>query len=514
LLLVLAVVGIALWRKPQTHPSESNVMPGPIRRTVPGEGGKEGVAPAAEVETARLGTTSIGANVTWSLGPVQELELSPTQSGKISFASLVRGESFSPPADIAPLTQRLYWWEPLLSPVDQWLRSNDIDLFCIDEFAGGLELIHHYYGFAAGVILSSNICAGLDEMEGSRVRRYIEEFVDDALVYQVRGRPKNRMFSLSVPYRNVGQEQRAHYYCFFRTGFGRYGVLQARESSASRGSVHVRYRLFQAHTNGPSPSVDPIEVRPDLRFIAWQDQWRKDGPPAARRPDGALLTQELDRKHLAALHPGGIDFTAPADSEEKPRFLHLWFSHPLFDALSLTEVVLSHPDNRPIIPGAAGSIAWSHQAASPPNGNTGWLIYTMSPGIAGHLPDRVNVRLRYTFGPPGLPRKIPIDFSGGMALEDGGQLNGVGQDSSSRAFVAVAGLRRDTQARQFFARALTKDGERLACSGKSISGGTRDDSVMTERLLFDSPLNDIAYFMLGTRDVETMEWTDVALPPQ
>ena len=107
-----------------------------------------------------------------------------------------------------------------------------------------------------------------------------------------------------------------------------------------------------------------------------------------------------------------------------------------------------------------------------------------------------------------------MDFSGAMALEDGGQLNGIGQDSSGRAFLALAGLRRSAQKRQFCARALTKDGRRLTCAGKSISGGVNEDSVVVEQLLFDSPLNDIAYFMLGTREVETIEWTDVALPPR
>ncbi|HXI52926.1 MAG TPA: hypothetical protein VNH84_15530, partial [Candidatus Saccharimonadales bacterium] len=93
-----------------------------------------------------------------------------------------------------------------------------------------------------------------------------------------------------------------------------------------------------------------------------------------------------------------------------------------------------------------------------------------------------------------------------------GQLNGVGQDARGAAFLAVAVLRRAAQSNQVYATALRKDGERLICTGKSSGGGVNDDSVLAERLLFDAPLNDIAYFKLGAREMETMEWTNVALP--
>jgi serine/threonine protein kinase len=454
--------------------------------------------------------------VTWTAGPVQELELSPTKGGTNCFANLERGQGLTPPAEVAAMTQRLYWWQQLQAPVDRWLRINGVSVFCSDEGATGLELIHGYYGFTRGLVLSGDLDTSLEGLDLSRIRRQLEEFVDDALIYQLSVRTqRGSQFSMPIPHRHLDQSHRPDYYCLFRTGLGRYGILQTRESEAKPGPIEVRYRLLQAETNGPAlaTDVDPFAIRPELRFLSWQDQWRLEGPVAARRPDGTSVGQELDRSCLGEVPPSGLDI-GQTEFDKKTRFVHLWFSHPLFDGLSLQEVTLLDTNSQPLVLGAAGSMSAGHQGPSPRNGNRGWITYTVSPGVEGQVPERITVRLRYTFGLPNLPQKIPVDFSGGMALPGGGQLNGVGQDSSGRAFLALACVRRYTQTNQFYARALSRDGRRLSCACKSISGGTKEDSVLAERLFFDAPLNDLAYFTLGTRDVETMEWTNVALPPR
>jgi hypothetical protein len=289
------------------------------------------------------------------------------------------------------------------------------------------------------------------------------------------------------------------------------------QAKLARDTEMVRYKLAQGATNRLpvtlfEPAVTPEQLAepPKLRFLAWQDEWKTNQPGAARHPDGSTVTNVQELGWLRQVYPGGCDVSAlrlvPA-----PRFLHLWFSHPLFGQTSLNEVTLLNDSGEPIALGANGSMAGGAQDASEPNGNLGWLTYTLSPGEGTNIPARVTVRLRYTIGPLERTQEVATDYHGSMSLEGNSQLNGVGQNSEGKAFVAIAVDAEKMKSRQFGVFAATKDGREVEPAG-SERGGNIGSGVRVENFEFAAPLADIARFRIGTRPIRTVEWKDVVLP--
>ncbi|HUJ09226.1 MAG TPA: protein kinase [Verrucomicrobiae bacterium] len=250
---------------------------------------------------------------------------------------------------------------------------------------------------------------------------------------------------------------------------------------------------------------------PVLRFLAWQDEWKTDQPGAARHPDGSPVTDATELSWLRQVHPCGMDVSQRHLSPE-PRFLHLWFSHPLFGQTSLNEVTLLDDTAKPIPLGADGSMARMARGASEPNGDLGWLTDTLSPGEGTNILARVTVRLRYTIGPLERTREVAVSPNTRvlMSLEGDSGLNGVGQNADGKAFVSIAVAAGNMTSRKFGAVAVTKDGRELTASGGE-SGRSDGLGVRVESFEFDEPLANVAKFIIGTRPIRTMEWKDVVL---
>ena len=99
-----------------------------------------------------------------------------------------------------------------------------------------------------------------------------------------------------------------------------------------------------------------------------------------------------------------------------------------------------------------------------------------------------------------------------VELEGNSQLNGVGQDTNGKTFVAIAIDAEKSAARQFGIIAVTRDGRQME-SGPAVATdlASAGATVGIARFEFEVPLADVAHFRVGTRPVRTMEWKDVAL---
>lgn len=303
----------------------------------------------------------------------------------------------------------------------------------------------------------------------------------------------------------------------FRTSQGTLGLLQFLEyTDAPRGWVKLRYKLMQkdAHTSPARSTIfnTSFAEPPKLQFLAWQDEWKTNKPFAARHPDGSPVTNATELQWLKDVQPGSLDVTS-LKLDHEPRFLHLWFSHPAFTRNNFTELSLLNDAGNPIKLGGQSSVTGGFTEAGPRNGNLGWSYWTVSPGETTNHPARVTVRVRYTVGPLERAQDLVVipESSTSLSLEGGSQLNGVGQTVDGRAFVAIAVAAKKMSARQFDAVAIAKDGREIPPAG-SERGGAVGGDVRIERFEFETPLAEVAKFIIGTRPIQTNDWKDVVLP--
>ncbi len=256
-----------------------------------------------------------------------------------------------------------------------------------------------------------------------------------------------------------------------------------------------------------------LEEAPQLRFLAWQDEWKTNQPHVAWRADGSLVTEQAELDLLRQLPIASMDVSATEAGKRDPRFLHLWLSHPLFHLQGLNEVTLLDDSGLPIRLAGEGATSSAPHSGRPPKDNLNWLLCALSPGEGNQVPARVTVRLRYVVGPLENPQDVAVNFNGGMSLENG-QLNGIGQDADGRTFVALAADTRKQMTRHPGITAVTHDRRELSANGHSTMGPV-DGTYRAERFYFNTPLSEITRFRIGSRAVRTMEWTNVVLktPP-
>jgi serine/threonine protein kinase len=275
-------------------------------------------------------------------------------------------------------------------------------------------------------------------------------------------------------------------------------------------------------TNVTITTVTPDEILnppPILRFLAWQDEWQNDHTGAARHPDGSRVTDATELKWLKTVFPLGCQVSGPPLSPE-PRFLQLWFSHPLFDVASMDDVTLLDVNGHVIPPSARGNEG--SDFARTEHGQMGWRTKTFSKAYdlsGSNPPGRVTVRLRYTLGPLENTQEVAPDFRGVLPLEGDGMVNIVGQDAETGwAFIAFSYDAAALPGRQMSAVAITRDGRTLVWRG-IVAGGQSDGTgvvraagVRGAQFIFPVPLADVAKFIIGTRPIRTNEWKNVVLP--
>ncbi|MBI1176621.1 protein kinase [bacterium] len=303
----------------------------------------------------------------------------------------------------------------------------------------------------------------------------------------------------------------------FRTREGTAGIMQLNSTDSSKPAIHLRMKRVFVHQATPVLESPPkftaaaIAAEPELRFLAWQDQWTSNGVASAFHPDGTAVTNQSELTVLQHERPTEFSVHGDDPALASASFLHLWFAHPAFDRQSLVQVTLTGADNRPLDLGARGRSASSVHPADEATRGRSWMMVTLCPAD-GIPPSAVNVQLDYAAGPLQNTRSVATDFSGMMVLEGEAQLTAVGSNSSGKAFVTLTIDSDKLGARRFGALALATDGRELIPSGHSRNY-TPGSRLTTETFEFDLPLDQLKEFQIGTRAIRTARWKDVKLPP-
>ncbi|MEI6656519.1 MAG: protein kinase, partial [Verrucomicrobiota bacterium] len=193
----------------------------------------------------------------------------------------------------------------------------------------------------------------------------------------------------------------------YRTPAGSAGILRL-DRSYSSGGVRVQWRMIVARKASAQGGL-PDEV-PQLRRLAWQDQVNA-GLGKAWLPSG-----EDDPSDIGMPARAGVDISQLPAAKENPRFLCLWFTHPLFDALSVAEISLLAADGKASLDIPSGELAIGRMPAWQGASNVGWITATLCAGTMNHIPPRATVILRYSVGAWQFWDDIAPDFCGTQAL--------------------------------------------------------------------------------------------------
>jgi hypothetical protein len=254
-------------------------------------------------------------------------------------------------------------------------------------------------------------------------------------------------------------------------------------------------------TPTPEPPIEgtatALEQKPLLRFVQIMPNGGHWQQPVYS-PDGKILDNDETMK-LKTL--GG--FTGSRNEEDFDLcWMKLWFEHPDFDKASVMGVSLTQPDGQPLQE-ANGTNSRSNDASR--------LHHSVvSPGRIGRLPDRVHVTLSYSIGPWRLVTDVEPDSRKSLSFGDGAVITGFGDDSEHHAFIGWSKRRNDEEL--YDAVAVLKSGSRTR-TFRSSSVRMGDDRNVVTSTAFPVPLRDIKAFQIRSREVKTVEFRDVVIPP-
>jgi hypothetical protein len=258
---------------------------------------------------------------------------------------------------------------------------------------------------------------------------------------------------------------------------------------------------------------DMLEEPPLLRFLEWDNQWQTNHPFGTHYPDGRIVT---NHQELALLRSMPIALMSdvsglPDLAKRKPHFLHLWFSHPLFDESCFSEVTFFNPNDENLTDLFAPRTTEIKSAGNQYR-ESAWLIASQMCGEAANVPARLAIRLRYTVGPLEQVQRVAPDNSNGLLMLPGeSQLDSIGQNARGNAFLTISVNSKTMKTLRYGVTAITKDGREFTSSG-GITGQLDGTGPQVAHFDFEVPLAEVAQFLIGTRTIHTFEWQDVILP--
>ncbi len=258
-------------------------------------------------------------------------------------------------------------------------------------------------------------------------------------------------------------------------------------------------------TRSEATSPELLKQPPEMPFIAWQSKDRQSKNEPAYRVDGTLADAPQEKSLLEHLRPVTRD---NSKNNREARFVHLWFSHPLFDPDSFVDLTLTR-DNGTQTPDTMSSYR------SDFHNEMGWFMATLSPGQVGLPSETIGLRLRYVIGP--LKNVHECEVRAGtttmMGLHGGSELGGYGQTHEGRALLSISVNRAGMTQQHFSVEAVLKDGSKLI-GGVSRSGAAGSTGVGTMRFEFSVPIASVNKFRIGVREIQTKEWHGLVLPPR
>lgn len=253
-------------------------------------------------------------------------------------------------------------------------------------------------------------------------------------------------------------------------------------------------------TPDPQPALEgtatALEQKPLLQFLQIMPNGGHWQQPVYS-PEGQVLDND---KTMKLKTWGG--FTGSGNTKDSDLFwMKLWFEHPDFDEASLIGVTLTQPDGQPLPESNGGSR--SKEASS--------LQHSVVPlGRIDALPERVHVTLSYSIGPWRRVTDVEPDSRTSKAFGDGAVITGFGDDSEHHAFIGWSKRKNDKES--YDAVAVLKSGHRIrAFRSSSVTMGEDKNEVTSTA--FPVPLRDIKTFQIRSREVKTVEFPNVAVPP-
>ena len=286
-------------------------------------------------------------------GPVIERTIYDYESGKDWLLNFKTGETFRPPNSLK--------WEKDFSAIWDWAHAHGAHAAGFSNFSQHwhesdpfpvIQTLTHGYGppvaSKRGLFGFEMKAAIVPAEKGVTFENVTPQLLEVALKKQP---DSPRMDASGGPWLlqfagMAGHDASWHgtddYLYAFQTDEGDAGLLQITGFTDNPRGVKLRYKLVQndsAKQSSPTISATQIAEPPTLQFLAWQDEWQANHTGAPRHPNGSPVTNATELNWLKKVFPVGCIVGKPSLTSE-PRFLQLWFSHPLFDEASLNDVTL------------------------------------------------------------------------------------------------------------------------------------------------------------------------------
>lgn len=256
----------------------------------------------------------------------------------------------------------------------------------------------------------------------------------------------------------------------------------------------------------PVASESTINAKPVLRRLALQHEV-KAGTGDAWLPSG----ETDDSKDWFPPHVG-MNVSGRKAAKENPRFLCLWFSHPLIDRQSVMNVRLFEKDGETPLRVPLNDIATGPLPASEQTDGSGWITATRCAGTMTDFPKEAVVSLRYSLGPWEYTKEIPADFNGTMALDNTAFTTSPGQNADGNSFIQITdSIDPDLKDEQIDFVAISKSGRKVESIGGGISGS---EGAYSKRITFNTPLREVETFRCRKRPIQEIKQPVILHPDE
>ncbi len=250
-------------------------------------------------------------------------------------------------------------------------------------------------------------------------------------------------------------------------------------------------------------SPDLVAEPPQLRFWAWQGEWRTNFLGSAHYPDGSSVANAEDLALLQQMPPPYYKAPTPF------RRLHLWFSHPLFAASPGSDLTLALIGPEGELTPLEAVHECSTLAPSANTGELGWCFSTFRCKEMTIPYGPSTLRLTYTLGPFAEKKTSDAQMASFDLFPDGAYGTGLGQDESGVACVTVMVKPENLKTKQYDVLANLIRGEEEKGSIIGRMWGPELNGMVGLKFAFHAPLKDIASITIGSRPIRSQTYSVV-----
>ncbi|MGJ8634522.1 MAG: protein kinase domain-containing protein [Luteolibacter sp.] len=248
---------------------------------------------------------------------------------------------------------------------------------------------------------------------------------------------------------------------------------------------------------------EKLALSPELEAIAWQDELDY----LTGKPQSIVWTSDGTPPEDFTSYPDyvGMNSQEHALQPTDPRYLCMWFSHPLIDRKSIAHIKFLDPKTKePLATPNKNYASKTLPVYDIEYSETGWLISTKCIGTKSKIPSEVLVSLRYSIGSWKKQGELTQPFNSIVGITNGAVITPPGQNAEGEAYLQVSCDKNFNELRtQLSFEALLENGDRLA--SKNFSGGSSGD-VFVQSFSFPAPLKNIKNITYSTRPMKEEEF--------